>query len=68
MCCVLLAKVQALLFVQHRMERSMIIAAWIAGIVVMPFVALGIAQVFMCLIEGVFTLFSDLVDLISGGR
>ncbi len=41
----------------------MIIAAWTIGIILAPFVALGIAQVFMGLLEGVFTLFSDLMDL-----
>lgn len=46
----------------------MIIAAWIAGILVMPILALVIVQCVMSLLEGVITLFSDLIDLVSGGR
>lgn len=68
MCCVLLARVHALLFVQHRMERSTIIIAWVIGIIMMPFLVLGIAQAFMSLMEGVFSLLGDLIDWVAGGR
>lgn len=50
------------------MERSMIIIAWVIGIIMVPFLVLGIAQAFMSLVEWVVVFFGDFIDWVVGGR